>query len=96
VIDLGCGDGTLLRKVPATRRVGVEQLSTTVTDGLDRTAYFDCTDRTLVARLVEEERPDLVIAQRDRNPPDQFECDVLSYSYEGAASAALVKGRVAV
>ena len=96
VIDLGCGDGALLRQIPATRRVGVECDLQVQPEGLDRVVYLDCTDRALVARLVREERPELVIAQRDRNPPDQFECDVLSYSYAGATTAQVLKGRVAV
>lgn len=94
VLDLGCGDGTLLSKVPARRRVGVERDSERARHArtLDRVVEGDCTDPGLVQRVLDEERPDLVIAQSDRNPPHTLAgCSILSYSYEaGAAPPQLV------
>lgn len=88
VVDLGCGDGTLLSKFPARRRVGVEADPARARHArLDRVVVGDCTDRALVAKLLDEERPDLVIAQRDRNPPDTLPGHrILSYSYEASAA----------
>ncbi len=88
-IDLGCGDGTLLRRIPAKRKIGVEQDHTKQPEGLDRTILADCTFQAFVDILMAEEKPDLVIAQKDRNPPEMFkDCDVLSYSYEGGQTTA--------
>src|SRR5690606_3007959 len=71
IVDLGCGDGTLLTKIPARRRVGIERDPARARHArVDRVVVGDCTDRALVERILSEERPDLVIAQRDRNPPD--------------------------
>lgn len=97
VIDFGCGDGTLLKKVQARRRVGVEKdpdRARAAERNVDRVVVGDCQDRALVDRLMLEERPSLVLAQRDRNPAEQFSgCDVLSYSYEGGATVARVHRR---
>ena len=89
VLDLGCGDGTLLSKIPARRRVGVERDTVRARHArtLDRVIEGDCTDPALVQRVLDEERPDLVIAQSDRNPPHTLTgCSVLSYSYEQGAA----------
>lgn len=86
VLDLGCGDGTLLRRIPARRRVGVESSPETAARArqrLDRVVDGDCAYPALVRRLIAEECPDLVIAQRYRNPPGTLTgTRVLSYSYE--------------
>jgi hypothetical protein len=95
VLDLGCGDGTLLSKIPAARRVGVEIDPARARHArtLDRVIEGDCTDATLVQRVLNEEHPDLIIAQAARNPPESLPGHVvLSYSYEtGAAPPALVR-----
>lgn len=93
VLDLGCGDGTLARRVDATRTVGVESDPTKARIAkLDRVVVGDCTDRALVAQVIAEENPDLVIAQRGRNPPDTMQGrDVLSYTYEGRTEARLIR-----
>jgi hypothetical protein len=95
VLDLGCGDGSLLRKIPARRRVGIEADSARArhAQDLDRVIEGDCTDRALLTRILDEERPDLIIAQRDRNPPETLSgWRVVSYSYEpNAAPPALVE-----
>lgn len=87
VVDLGCGDGTLLSKIPAKRRVGIEADAARARHArLDRVVVSDCTDRALVEKILAEERPDLVIAQIDRNPPDSLPgYSILSYSYEPGA-----------
>jgi len=95
VVDLGCGDGTLLSKIPAQRRVGVESdpVRARHARNLDRIVVADCTIADTVQRVLDDERPDLVIAQRDRNPPHTLSgYPVLSYSYEsGAAPPQLVR-----
>jgi hypothetical protein len=95
VLDLGCGDGTLLREIPARRRVGIEADSDRArhAQDLDRVIEGDCTDRALLTRILDEERPDLIITQRDRNPPETLSgWRVLSYSYElNAAPPVLVE-----
>lgn len=94
VVDLGCGDGTLLSKIPAQRRVGIEHDAARARHArIDRVVVGDCTDRALVERVLAEEQPDLVIAQRDRNPPDTLlGYPVLSYSYEPNAALPQVLG----
>lgn len=86
VLDLGCGDGALLAKVPATRRVGVEMdpmKATKAKTWLDRVVVGDCTNQTFVSALITEEQPDLVIAQNIRNPLDTLKAkSVLTYSYD--------------
>lgn len=86
VVDLGCGDGTLLSRIPAKRRVGVELQAKACREAeqrLDRVVQDDCM-RPLT--LLHEEKPDLVIAQRERNPPETLTgYRVLSYSYEEGA-----------
>jgi len=96
VIDLGCGDGALLRQIAARRRVGVESNILIHPYGLDRTVYQDCQNAGLLDRLFKEEHPDLVIAQRQRNPPELLtcDCDILSYSYEGTTTAECIRRRV--
>jgi len=89
VLDLGCGDGTLLTKIPCTRRVGIESdphVAKEAETRLDRVIVGDCTDAALLSKVLSEEYPDLVIAQRDRNPADTLrDYPVLSYSYENGA-----------
>jgi hypothetical protein len=90
VVDLGCGDGMLLSRVPAKRRVGVEFNSEACDQAakrLDRVVRGDCTRHNFVQALLQHEKPDLVIAQRDRNPAETLTgYRVLSYSYEGGAA----------
>jgi len=89
VLDLGCGDGTLLSRIPAKRRVGIESNSDTwqlASKRVDRAILGDCTRQSFVQAVIEAEKPDLIIAQRDRNPPVIFkDANVLSYSYEEGA-----------
>jgi hypothetical protein len=87
VIDLGCGDGTLLSKIPAKRRIGVESDPTRAKKAqgrIDRVVVGDCTDPVVVDGVLREELPDLVVAQRDRNSPDLLRswAALLAYSYE--------------
>ena len=103
VVDLGCGDGALLKRVSAKRRVGIEidptRAETARTRArLDRVEVGDCTDAVFVARIVAEEKldqNDLVIAQRDRIPVALFghhPFRVLDYSYDdGAPSPKLLE-----
>jgi hypothetical protein len=96
VVDLGCGDGTLLSRIPAKRRIGVEsdpvRAAAAKARGIE-VGGFDCTDARLVNGLTTYYRPDLVVAQRDRNPPETLKgYRVLSYSYdEGAAPPELIE-----
>jgi hypothetical protein len=95
VLDLGCGDGTLLMQIPALRRIGVESnadVALIAAKTLTHVVTGDCTDRRIVDRLLAEWRPSLVIAQADRNPVGQFpgHCWVLTYSYENGTRASLV------
>jgi hypothetical protein len=87
ILDLGCGDGTLASKISARRRIGVEsdpERANAAEKRLQRVVRADCTDPRVVADLLREERPDLVIAQRSRNRLDSFPSGVrvLSYSYD--------------
>lgn len=86
VLDLGCGDGTLLAKVPAKTRIGVESdpvKAKKAETRLDKVVVGDCTDPAMLQTLLKTYLPDLVIAQRDRNPITQFHgYKVLSYSYD--------------
>jgi hypothetical protein len=96
VVDLGCGNGALLKRIQATRRVGVESDSARAAlaeRGLDEVICADCTAAG-IRRLLEMERPDLVIAQAVRNPPETLaEFRVLSYRYDEPAFATLVQPR---
>lgn len=89
VLDLGCGDGTLMSRLPAKRRVGLESDPTRAAlaaKKVDRVVVGDCVDAITVGALLDDERPDLVIAQRDRNPVSTLSgYRVLSYSYESGA-----------
>jgi len=100
VLDLGCGDGVLLSKIPATRRVGVEtdQRVAKLAEGrVDRVIVGDVTNRAFVDKVIAEEKPDLVLAQRNRNPVETVNAPlVLSYTYDGQVDAhlwALPNGR---
>lgn len=91
ILDLGCGDGVLLSKIAAKRRVGVEsdpRVAKLAGNRLDRVIVGDVTDHEWVAKIIAEEQPDLVIAQRDRNPLVKAPL-VLYYTYEGQVSAQL-------
>jgi hypothetical protein len=92
VLDLGCGDGALLSRIPAQRRIGIEHDSSRARHArIDRVVVGDCTNAALLTQVLAEEQPDLILAQRDRNPPDTLPGLVLSYSYEpGAAPPALL------
>jgi hypothetical protein len=89
VVDLGCGDGTLLSKIAAKRRVGLEINPARAAKArlrLDYVGTGDCT-APIVNALLKKERPDLVIAQRDRNSLQRLRDmghsgAVLAYSYE--------------
>ncbi len=86
VLDLGCGDGVLLAKIPAKRRIGIEsdpRVAQLAEKRLDRVVQGDCTDDALVNRILQEEQPDLIIAQDVRNPITTLTAPaVLSYNYE--------------
>ena len=89
VIDLGCGDGTLLNRTCALVQIGIER-DESVADKARRNGVFvhtgDCTDKALIYRVIGSNKPDLIIAQRFRNPPESlsdYGCRVLSYDYEG-------------
>lgn len=94
VVDLGCGDGTLLTQVRCKRRVGVESDSArakAASAKLDRVILGDCQDPAVLYKLFMEEQPDLIIAQRDRNPAETLQpAKVLSYTYEGKVEAELL------
>lgn len=95
VLDLGCGNGALLAKIPAARRVGVESddgRALRAFDRVDHVYAVDCTNPVALALILKTERPDLVIAQAIRNPPHTVPGDVavLSYSYDEPAFARLV------
>lgn len=89
VVDLGCGDGTLLSKIPAQRRIGVERdpgIAECAKQRLDRVILGDCSIQCEQFWADENTAVDLVIAQRDRNPPETLRgYTVLSYSYEAGA-----------
>jgi hypothetical protein len=94
VVDLGCGDGSLLLKIPAKRRIGVEsdpKRAEKAIKRLDHCVVGDCTS-PLLAAVLKIHKPDLVIAQKDRNPPETLAgYRVLSYSYEsGQENATLL------
>lgn len=95
ILDLGCGDGVLLSKIAATRRVGVEidpRIAKLAEYRIDRVVVGDVTDPALVTQLLAEEKPDLVIAQNVRNPPDTLRVPfVLSYSYDSGEPPCLLK-----
>lgn len=84
IIDLGCGDGVLLSKIPAKRRIGVEsdaRVAKLADKRLDKVFLGDCTDMKWVQKLIDDEKPDLVIAQEWRNPFVKAN-KVLTYNYE--------------
>lgn len=87
VLDLGCGDGTLLKKIPAQIRIGVEADEQRAKKARQRGVIAllgDCMDIALVRQIVAANRPELIIAQRFRNPTNtlrEFKCFVLSYDY---------------
>ena len=89
VIDLGCGDGTLVAKIPADVRIGIETVEERAVSARKRGVLAftgDCTDRDTLERICKDTKPDLIIAQRFRNPPESlsdYGCRVLSYDYEG-------------
>lgn len=89
VVDLGCGDGELLLKVPARRRVGVETHSVSAFMAemrLDKVIVGDCTSPEVLQQVFAE-KPDLIIAQRNRNPVESLPGYlVLSYSYDADAA----------
>lgn len=96
IVDLGCGNGALARKIPATRRVGVEQdvaRAAVAQAQLDQVYIGDCQDRLWVNTLIAGEQPDLIIAQQDRNPPETLPANiaVLSYSYEAGKEMAIIR-----
>lgn len=88
ILDLGCGDGVLLSKIPCKRRIGVEadeRVAKLAAKRIDRVVVGDCTDHDWIFKLIEEEKPDLVIAQEVRNPVESIKNvfpNVLSYNYE--------------
>lgn len=87
VVDLGCGNGLMLSQVFAQRRIGIESdpdRAARAQERLDCVIVGDCTDAALIAAIIEQERPDVLIAQRYRNPPETLPdgVRVLSYSYE--------------
>jgi hypothetical protein len=94
VLDLGCGNGALLAKMPAQRRIGVESDSARVRvarSRLDEVYSGDCTYDQLLAYIVRTEHPDLILAQVHRNSPEQFPgYRVLSYSYDEPQFARLI------
>lgn len=97
VLDLGCGDGALLSRIPARRRIGVEQdpeRAKHAAKHLDRVFNGDCQDEKVLDEILSIYKPDLVIAQAHRNPVSMFPGQlVLSYSYEaGKQFATLVRG----
>jgi hypothetical protein len=91
VVDFGCGNGALLRKIPAERRIGVESDGKKRSTGLDDVYWGDCTDPYIIDKVLSNEQPDLIIAQAHRNPPEMFlGYRVLSYSYDEPTFARLV------
>jgi hypothetical protein len=94
ILDLGCGDGLLASKIPAARRIGVEQdqrVAKLAERRLDRVIVGDVTNKDLVNKILAEEQPDLVIAQRDRNPVETLRAPtILSYTYENTVEGKLV------
>lgn len=88
VLDLGCGDGTLLAKVAAKRRVGIEsepERAVAAGKRLDRVVLGDCCEEAMLRTTIQQESPDLIIAQahrNDRNDPLFHGRAVLSYSYD--------------
>lgn len=90
VVDLGCGDGSLLMKIPARRRIGFESdpvKAKLAAEKLNRVVTEDCTNPVFL-ELLHTFKPDLIIAQRDRNPAHTLDgYRVLSYSYEAGADA---------
>lgn len=95
VLDLGCGDGVLLSKIPAKRRVGVEhdaRVAKLAEKRLDQVIVDDVTNHEFVKQVISSEKPDLVIAQRDRNPYYTLEAPlILSYTYERETEAQLFR-----
>jgi hypothetical protein len=88
ILDLGCGDGTLARRIPAKRRIGIEidpARAAKARNRLDRVVTGSCADAALLAKVLSEEKPSLILAQRDRNPPATLTGRILSYSYEAGA-----------
>jgi hypothetical protein len=92
VLDLGCGDGTLLRKIRCKRRVGIESDPARAAKAqIDRVVVSNCQDPAVLYKVIGEEKPDLIIAQRDRNPANTLTApNILSYSYEGNIEAELI------
>jgi len=86
ILDLGCGDGVLLSKIPATRRVGIEtdaRIAKLAENRINRVVVGDCTDDTLVNKILVEEQPDLILAHDTRNPIHTLVAPaILSYNYE--------------
>lgn len=96
VLDLGCGDGTLLSRIPAKRRVGIESDAIAWSEAnkrIERAIRGDCTRQPFVDAVIQAEKPDLIIAQRHRNPPETLAgYKVLSYSYENEAEPPQLTG----
>jgi hypothetical protein len=97
VLDLGCGDGTLLTKIKCERRVGVESdpaRANKAKGRIHRVEQGDCTDPVFLHNLFASEFPiNLVIAQKDRNPAHKLppgSAYVLLYTYEGKVEASLI------
>jgi hypothetical protein len=94
VIDLGCGDGTLLSKVNADVKIGVEKdpeiYKLAAARGYE-VWQMDVQDQESVQSLIDEVYPDLIIAQWDRNPVGTLNTtgQVLYYTYEGNVQALL-------
>jgi hypothetical protein len=86
VLDLGCGDGVLLSKIAAKRRVGIEsddRVAMLASNRVDNVIIGNCMDAELVNTILNKEKPDLVIAQNKRNPAHTLTAPaILSYNYE--------------